>query len=193
MKLNIAVLPGDGIGPEIVEQGMKAVKAVCEKYGHELSYKHALVGAVAIDETGNPYPDETHELCMQSDAVYFGAIGSPKFDNDPTAKVRPEQGLLAMRKKLGLFANIRPVTTFPSLLHKSPLRAELIEGADFMCIRELTGGMYFGRPQGRSEDGNTAYDTCVYTREEVERILHLAFGLARKRRMCWLLLVSGVR
>ena len=182
MKLNIAVLPGDGIGPEIVEQGMKAVKAVCEKYGHELSYKHALVGAVAIDETGNPYPDETHELCMQSDAVYFGAIGSPKYDNNPSAKVRPEQGLLGMRKKLGLFANIRPVTTFPSLLHKSPLRAELIEGADFMCIRELTGGMYFGRPQGRSEDGNTAYDTCVYTREEVERILHLAFGLARKRR-----------
>ena len=139
MKLNIAVLPGDGIGPEIVEQGMKAVKAVCEKYGHELSYKHALVGAVAIDETGNPYPDETHELCMQSDAVYFGAIGSPKYDNNPSAKVRPEQGLLGMRKKLGLFANIRPVTTFPSLLHKSPLRAELIEGADFMCIRELGG------------------------------------------------------
>ena len=135
MKLNIAVLPGDGIGPEIVEQG---IKAVCEKYGHELSYKHALVGAVAIDETGNPYPDETHELCMQSDAVYFGAIGSPKYDNNPSAKVRPEQGLLGMRKKLGLFANIRPVTTFPSLLHKSPLRAELIEGADFMCIRELT-------------------------------------------------------
>ena len=182
MKLNIAVLPGDGIGPEIVEQGMKAVKAVCEKYGHELSYKHALVGAVAIDETGNPYPDETHELCMQSDAVYFGAIGSPKYDNNPSAKVRPEQGLLGMRKKLGLFANIRPVTTFPSLLHKSPLRAELIEGADFMCIRELTGGMYFGRPQGRSEDGNTAYDTCVYTREEIERIVRLAYQYAQKRR-----------
>ena len=129
---------------------------------------------------GNPYPDETHELCMQSDAVYFGAIGSPKYDNNPSAKVRPEQGLLGMRKKLGLYANIRPVTTFPSLIHKSPLRAELVEGADFMCIRELTGGMYFGRPQGRSEDGNTAYDTCVYSREEIERIVRLAYQYARE-------------
>ena len=182
MKLILSVLPGDCIGPEIVELVMNSVISVFEKYGHELSYKHALVGAVAIDETGNPYPDETHELCMQSDAVYFGAIGSPKYDNNPSAKVRPEQGLLGMRKKLGLFANIRPVTTFPSLLHKSPLRAELIEGADFMCIRELTGGMYFGRPQGRSEDGNTAYDTCVYTREEIERIVRLAYQYAQKRR-----------
>jgi 3-isopropylmalate dehydrogenase len=182
MKLNIALLPGDGIGPEIIEQGMKAVQAVCAKFGHELHCKEALVGAAAIDATGNPYPDETHRLCMESDAVYFGAIGHPKYDNNPSAKVRPEQGLLAMRKQLGLFANIRPVTTFPSLLHQSPLRADLIEGADFMCIRELTGGLYFGRPQGRSEDGNTAYDTCVYAREEIERILHLAYGYARKRR-----------
>jgi len=119
---------------------------------------------------------------MQSDAVLFGAIGDPRFDNDPSAKVRPEQGLLAMRKKLGLYANIRPVNTFPSLVHKSPLRADLVDGADFMCIRELTGGMYFGRPQGRAEDGNTAYDTCVYTREEVERILHLAYKYALQRR-----------
>jgi 3-isopropylmalate dehydrogenase len=119
---------------------------------------------------------------MDSDAVLFGAIGSPKYDNDPTAKVRPEQGLLAMRKSLGLYANIRPVTTFPSLVYKSPLRADLIEGADFMCIRELTGGMYFGRPQGRSEDGNTAYDTCVYSRYEIERIVRLSYEYARKRR-----------
>ncbi|MCC8198635.1 MAG: 3-isopropylmalate dehydrogenase [Tannerellaceae bacterium] len=182
MNLNIAVLPGDGIGPEIVDQALKAVKAVCQKFGHELSYQQALVGAIAIDETGNPYPDETHDLCMQSDAVLFGAIGSPKYDNNPSAKVRPEQGLLGMRKKLGLYANIRPVTTFPSLLHKSPLRADLVEGADFMCIRELTGGMYFGRPQGRSEDGNTAYDTCIYTREEVDRIVRLAYAYALKRR-----------
>ncbi|MCC8094700.1 MAG: 3-isopropylmalate dehydrogenase [Tannerellaceae bacterium] len=182
MNLNIAVLPGDGIGPEIVDQAMKAVKAVCQKFGHELSYQQALVGAIAIDETGNPYPDETHDLCMQSDAVLFGAIGSPKYDNNPSAKVRPEQGLLGTRKKLGLYANIRPVTTFPSLLHKSPLRADLVEGADFMCIRELTGGMYFGRPQGRSEDGNTAYDTCIYTREEVDRIVRLAYAYALKRR-----------
>ncbi|GHT32583.1 MAG: 3-isopropylmalate dehydrogenase [Prevotellaceae bacterium] len=182
MKLNIAVLPGDGIGPEIVEQALNVTKAIAEKFGHELTYKHGIVGATAIDQVGNPYPPETHELCMQSDAVLFGAIGDPKFDNNPSAKVRPEQGLLKMRKDLGLYANIRPVTTFPSLLHKSPLRADLVEGADFMCIRELTGGMYFGRPQGRSEDGNTAYDTCVYTREEVERILHLAYKYAGQRR-----------
>jgi 3-isopropylmalate dehydrogenase len=182
MKLNIALLPGDGIGPEIIEQGMKAVRAVCERFGHELHSEEAPVGAAAIEATGNPYPDATHQLCMDSHAVFFGAIGHPKYDNDPSAPVRPEQGLLAMRKKLGLFANIRPVTTFPSLLHRSPLRAELVEGADFMCIRELTGGLYFGRPQGRSEDGNTAYDTCVYTRLEIERIVRLAYGYAQKRR-----------
>ena len=180
--LKIAVLPGDGIGPEITKQALDVTQAVCDKFGHNLEYNYAIVGACAIDETGDPYPASTHELCMQSDAVLFGAIGHPKFDNDPNAKVRPEQGLLRMRKTLGLYANIRPVTTFPQLVHKSPLRAELIEGADFMCIRELTGGMYFGRPQGRSEDGNTAYDTCVYTREEVERILHLAYKYAGQRR-----------
>ncbi len=182
MKLKIAVLSGDGIGPEIVLQALKATKAVCSKFGHELIYEEALVGAVAIDAVGNPYPEETHALCMESDAVLFGAIGSPKYDNDPSAKIRPEQGLLAMRKKLGLYANIRPVTTFPSLIHKSPLRADLVEGADFMCIRELTGGIYFGRPQGRSEDGATAYDTCVYSIEEIERIVRLAYSYAMKRR-----------
>ena len=182
MKLKIALLPGDGIGPEIIREGMKAVEAVCEKFGHELDVKKALTGACAIDATGNPYPEETHEICMQSDAVFFGAVGMPLYDNNPTLKVRPEQGLLAMRKRLGLYANIRPVTTFEQLLHKSPLRRELIEGADFMCIRELTGGMYFGRPQGRSEDGNVAYDTCVYSREEIERILTLAYQYAMKRR-----------
>jgi 3-isopropylmalate dehydrogenase len=181
MKLNIAVLPGDGIGPEIVNVALNVTKAVCKKFGHELTYQEALVGAIAIEKTGNPYPQETHDLCMKSDAVLFGAIGDPKYDNNPAAKVRPEQGLLKMRKDLGLYANIRPVTTFPSLLHKSPLRAELVEGADFMCIRELTGGLYFGRPQGRAEDGNTAYDTCTYTREEVERILHLSYKFARQR------------
>jgi 3-isopropylmalate dehydrogenase len=180
--VKIAVLPGDGIGPEIVAQALEVTKAVCEKFGHELTCKEALVGAAAIDSVGNPYPEETHALCMESDAVLFGAIGSPKYDNDPSAKIRPEQGLLAMRKKLGLYANIRPVTTFPSLIHKSPLRAGLVEGADFMCIRELTGGIYFGRPQGRSEDGSTAYDTCVYTVEEIERIVRLAYGYAMKRR-----------
>ena len=181
MNLNIAVLPGDGIGPEVVEQALNVTKAICEKFGHTLNYQTAPVGACAIDETGSPYPDSTHELCMRSDAVLFGAIGSPKYDNNPNATVRPEQGLLAMRKKLGLFANIRPITTFPGLIHKSPLRAELIEGADFMCIRELTGGLYFGRPQGRSEDGTVAYDTCVYSREEIVRIVRLAYEYAMKR------------
>jgi 3-isopropylmalate dehydrogenase len=182
MKLNIAVLAGDGIGPEIIAEALKATQAVATKFGHEISFEEALVGACAIDATGNPYPAETHELCMRSDAVLFGAIGAPKYDNDPSAKVRPEQGLLAMRKQLGLYANLRPVTTFPSLIHQSPLRADLVEGADFMCIRELTGGLYFGRPQGRSEDGNTAYDTCVYMREEIERIIHLSYTYARQRR-----------
>ena len=182
MKLKIAVLPGDGIGPEMMNVALDVLKAVCEKYNHELEYKTALVGACAIDATGNPYPEETHQLCMESDAVLFGATGSPKYDNDPTAKVRPEQGLLAMRKRLGLYANIRPVTTFKSLVKKSPLRTDLIDGADFMCIRELTGGMYFGRPQGRSEDGKTAYDTCVYSTYEIERIVRLAYEFALKRR-----------
>jgi 3-isopropylmalate dehydrogenase len=182
MKLNIAVLPGDGIGPEITAQALNVTKVIAEKFGHELTYKHAIVGACAIDEVGNPYPDATHELCIQSDAVLFGAIGHPRFDNDPKAKVRPEQGLLAMRKKLGLYANLRPLTIFKSLIDKSPLKTELVDGADFMCIRELTGGLYFGKPQGRSEDGNTAYDTCIYTREEVERILKMAFEFAGKRR-----------
>lgn len=180
MKLNIAVLAGDGIGPEIIAQAIKVVDAVCAKKGHEVTYQEALTGAAAIDALGDPYPDSTHQICLAADAVLFGAIGHPKFDNDPTAKVRPEQGLLRMRKQLGLYANLRPVETFPSLLHKSPLRRDLVEGADFMCIRELTGGIYFGE-KGRSEDGNTAFDNCVYTRPEIERILKLGFEYAMKR------------
>lgn len=181
MELNIAVLPGDGIGPEIVAQAVKVINAIAVKFNHKVNYTYALVGAVAIEKTGNPYPPETHDICMKADAILFGAIGDPKYDNNPAARIRPEQGLLAMRKALGLYANIRPVTTFKSLLHKSPLKAELIEKADFICIRELTGGIYFGRPQGRSEDGNTAYDSCVYTRGEVERILRLAYQFAGER------------
>ncbi|WP_075603357.1 3-isopropylmalate dehydrogenase [Saccharicrinis aurantiacus] len=180
MKLNIGVLAGDGIGPEIVEQAQKVLDAVATKYNHEIVYTPAIVGACAIDEEGDPYPAATHEVCMNSDAVLFGAIGDPKFDNDPSAKVRPEQGLLAMRKKLGLYANIRPVTTFPSLLDKSPLRLDIVEGADMVVVRELTGGIYFGE-KGRSEDGKKAFDTCTYTTEEIERILKLAFSYAEKR------------
>lgn len=182
MSHKIAVLAGDGIGPEIVAQARKVIDAVAEKFNHQFDYTEALIGASAIDAVGNPYPDETHELCMNSDAVLFGAIGDPKYDNDPNAKVRPEQGLLKMRRKLGLYANLRPLEPFKSLLHKSPLKTELLEGVDFLCIRELTGGIYFGRPQGRSEDGNTAFDSCVYTKEEVERIVRLGFEFAGKRR-----------
>ncbi|MDD2381429.1 MAG: 3-isopropylmalate dehydrogenase [Mariniphaga sp.] len=181
MNLKIAILPGDGIGPEIIEQAIKAVKAVVKKYGHTLEYELGLTGATAIDQTGDPYPEKTHRLCMNADAVLFGAIGDPRFDNNPRATVRPEQGLLAMRKKLGLYANIRPVETFQSLIHKSPLRRELVEGANFVCIRELTGGIYFGE-KGRKDNGNTAFDTNTYTREEIERILKLAYEFAGKRR-----------
>lgn len=180
--MKIAVLPGDGIGPEITEVAKKIVEAVADKFNHSVSFEYGSCGADAIDKYGNPYPEETHALCKNSDAVLFGAVGHPKFDNDPTAKVRPEQGLLAMRKRLGLYANLRPITTFESLIHQSPLRADLVKGADFLCVRELTGGLYFGRPQGRSEDGNVAYDTCVYSRDEIERIVRLAFEFAMQRR-----------
>ena len=180
MEYNIAVLAGDGIGPEIVEQALKVLEAVGAKYKHQFNFPEGLVGATAIDRVGDPFPEDTFQLCMNSQAVLFGSIGDPKYDNDPRAKVRPEQGLLAMRKKLGLYANIRPVTTFPSLIHKSPLRKDLVEGADFVVIRELTGGIYFGE-RGRSEDLNKAFDTMMYSRPEVERILKLALEYAAKR------------
>jgi len=144
MKLKIAVLAGDGIGPEIMKQGVAVMDAIAEKFHHEVVYEEAICGAHAIDKIGDPFPEETYKVCMNADAVLFAAVGDPKYDNDPMAKVRPEQGLLAMRKRLGLFANIRPVQTFKCLLHKSPLKDELIKGADFICIRELTGGIYFG-------------------------------------------------
>ena len=179
MKLKIAILAGDGIGPEIMKQGVAVLDAIARKCNHEFVYEEALCGAHAMEVCGDPYPDSTHDICMRSDAVLFAAVGDPKYDNDPTAKVRPETGLLAMRKKLGLFANIRPVATFDCLLHKSPLKEELLRGADFVVIRELTGGMYFGE---KYQDNDKAFDTNVYTRPEVERILHLAFQMARKRR-----------
>jgi len=182
MDFNIAVLPGDGIGPEIIDQAKKVVIAVGKKFNHTFNFNYGLVGAVAIDKTGNPLPEETLDLCKSSDAVLFGAIGDPKYDNNPAAKVRPEQGLLAMRKELGLYANVRPVSTFPSLIDKSPLKRELVKDVDIMMIRELTGGIYFGKPQGRSEDGNTAYDSCVYSRYEIERVVRLACEYAMKRK-----------
>jgi len=180
MNFKIAVLAGDGIGPEIIDQAIKVLKAVEQKFNHSFAFKEAITGACAIDAVGEPYPQATHDICMESDAVLFGAIGDPKYDNDPSAKVRPEQGLLKMRKELGLYANIRPVTTFPSLLHKSPLRKDIVEGADFVVVRELTGGIYFGE-KGRSEDLTRAFDNCVYSKDEVERILKLAYSYAGKR------------
>ena len=179
MKLKIAVLAGDGIGPEIMKQGVAALDAVAKRFGHQFIYQEAVCGAHAIDEVGDPFPEETFKVCMNADAILFAAVGDPRFDNDPTAKVRPEQGLLAMRKKLGLFANVRPVATFDCLLHKSPLKEELLKGADFVVIRELTGGMYFGE---KYQDNDKAYDTDIYTRPEIERILKVAFDTAMKRR-----------
>lgn len=178
MKLKIAVLPGDGIGPEISRQGVDVLTAVCEKFGHEAEYTYALCGAAAIDDCGDPFPEATFKVCTDADAVLFSAVGDPRYDNDPAAKVRPEQGLLAMRKRLGLYANIRPVQTFKCLVHKSPLKPELVENADFICIRELTGGMYFG---DKHEEDDMAYDTNKYTRPEIERILLTAYDYARRR------------
>ncbi len=180
MKLNIAVLAGDGIGPEVVDQAVKVSNAVAAKFKHEINWTPALTGAAAIDAVGEPYPDETHAVCEAADAVLFGAIGHPRFDNDPSAKVRPEQGLLKMRQKLELFANVRPTFTFPSLIEKSPLKRERIEGTDLVFLRELTGGIYFGE-RGRLNDGETAYDTCTYHRNEVERLARKGFELAMRR------------
>lgn len=182
MELNIAVLAGDGIGPEIVAQAQKVLESVAQKFGHKFCYTSAPVGAAAIDICGDPYPLSTHKICESADAILFGAIGDPRFDNNPKATVRPEQGLLKMRKSLGLFANIRPLVMFEKLADRSPLKADRTSGVDFVCVRELTGGIYFGRPQGRSEDGTVAFDSCVYSKEEISRILHIAFSMAMKRR-----------
>jgi 3-isopropylmalate dehydrogenase len=181
MKKNIAVIEGDGIGPEVTRQSVKVLDAIAEKFGHEFNYSYCLMGAIAIDKTGTPLPQETIDICLDSDAILFGAIGHPKYDNDPTAKVRPEQGLLGLRKALQLFANIRPVSTYPSLHHLSPLKTKNIEGVDFVIYRELTGGIYFGKKETNTE-GNYAVDECSYSTPEIERIAHLAFQSAQKRK-----------
>lgn len=181
MEKNIAVILGDGIGPEVTRQSIRVLDAVAKQFGHVFHYSFALMGADAIDKTGSPLPDETIETCLNSDAILFGAIGHPKYDNDPNAKVRPEQGLLRLRKSLQLFANIRPVTTYASLQHLSPLKPKILEGINCVIFRELTGGIYFGN-KTLSEDGNTASDDCIYTKGEIERIAHLAFRAAQQRR-----------
>ncbi len=181
MKYNIAVIPGDGIGPEITKQSVRVLEAIGKIYGHEFTFTEGLMGAIAIDRTGNPLPDETIELCKASDAILFGAIGHPKYDNNPSAKVRPEQGLLKLRKTLGLFCNIRPVKAYDCLISQSPLKRSIIQDTDISIYRELTGGIYFGE-KVLSEDGKKAFDGCSYSVEEIERIAHLAFKDAQTRR-----------
>lgn len=181
MNYNIAVLAGDGIGPEVTKQAVKALNAISEVYGHHFYYTEAMVGAIAIEKTGTPLPEKTLEVCYNSNAILFGAIGDPKYDNNPDAKVRPEQGLLKLRKSLGLYTNIRPVKAYDAVLDRSPLKRERIVGTDFTIYRELTGGIYFGE-KNLSEDGSTASDLCTYTEKEVERIAHLAFKAARSRK-----------
>jgi len=181
MEKKIAVILGDGIGPEVTQQAIKALNAIAVKYKHKFVYTFALMGAVAIDKTGNPLPQHTIDVCKESDAILLGAIGHPKYDNDPSAKVRPEQGLLNLRKELGLYSNIRPVTAYSSLYHLSPLKEKILEGVDFIVYRELTGGIYFGKKE-TSEDGTEASDLCIYNKSEIERIARLAFISAQQRR-----------
>ncbi len=181
MTKKIAILNGDGIGPEVTAQSVKVLSAIGEQFNHQFIFTEALIGAVAIDKTGNPLPQETINICLDSDAILFGAIGHPKYDNDPTAKVRPEQGLLALRQALQLFANIRPVVAYKSLHTLSPLKTTIIDGVDFVIYRELTGGIYFGKKETNAE-GTQASDQCLYTKAEIERIAHLAFKAAQQRR-----------
>ncbi len=183
MRKKIAVLPGDGIGPEIVSQAVRVLDRIAERYGVSFETAHALVGGAAYDATGHPLPPETLEVCKRSDAVLFGAVGGPKWDNLPPA-LRPEAGaLLPLRKELGLYANLRPALLFPALAEASPLKPQVLgEGLDILVVRELTGGIYFGQPKERRDEGRTAVDTCLYTEAEVERIAHVAFRAARQRR-----------
>jgi len=181
---NIAVLPGDGIGPEVMAQGVKALKAIEEKYNHNFNLTEALMGGIAIDKTGSPLPQETLDAALAADAVLLGAIGTPKYA-DPTMKVRPEQGLLGLRKALGLYANIRPVKAYDKLVGLSPIKNDRIQGADFVIFRELTGGIYFG-DNGRNDTNTEAWDTMSYETYEIERIAHAAFKVAlnRKKELC---------
>ncbi|MFZ4814203.1 MAG: 3-isopropylmalate dehydrogenase [Phototrophicaceae bacterium] len=180
MKAKIAVLPGDGIGPEVTSKAVAVLQQVATRYGHEFSFEEGIMGGIAIDKTGNPLPDETIAMCETCDAILLGAVGGPKWDN-PTANVRPEQGLLKIRKHFGLFANLRPVKVYPALMGHAPLRPELMEGVDMLFVRELTGGLYFGERKEQG-DGNDAYDTLYYTTEEVERVAQVAFQAAQGRR-----------
>jgi 3-isopropylmalate dehydrogenase len=181
MNKKITVIYGDGIGPEVTHQSIKVLEAVASEFKHEFTFTRAWLGAEAIDKTGTALPDHTVATALDSDAVLFGAVGDPKYDNDPNAKVRPEQGILGIRKALQLFANIRPINVYSSLNHLSPLKPKQLENVDFVIYRELTGGIYFGKKES-NEEGTWAKDECTYTQEEIERIAHLAFKAARDRK-----------
>ncbi len=183
MRARIAVLPGDGIGPEVVAQGVRVLEAVAQRFGHQLALEYGLIGGIAIDETGSPLPSTTLEICRRADAVLLGAVGGPKWD-DPQAKTRPEAGLLGIRKALGLFANLRPVKVYPILAEATTLRPEVVAEVDLVVVRELTGGLYFGKPkkQWTTSRGRRAVDTLYYTEKEIERVLRVGFELARQRR-----------
>ncbi len=180
MKATIALLPGDGIGPEVTAEAVKVLEAIGRRFGHEFVFGSEFLGGCAIDATGHALPPETVVLCQCSDAVLLGAVGGPKWDN-PTAKVRPEQGLLGIRKALGLFANLRPVKLAPALLFASTLKPEVLAGVDLLVVRELTGGIYFGARKEATADDEVAYDTMIYSRPEIERVTRLAAEAARKR------------
>ena len=181
MKKKIAILPGDGIGKEVTTEGKRVLETIASLFVHEFEYDEAVIGHDAIEATGNPLPDETLAKLRNCDAILFGAVGHPKYDNDPSLKVRPEQGLLKMRKELGLYANLRPIKLFDELLQASAIKPEILKGSDILFFRELTGDVYFGE-KGRKDDGNTAYDVMIYQRYEVERIAHKAFQAARTRK-----------
>lgn len=181
MKKKITILPGDGIGKEVTTCGKKVLDQIAECFGHEFIYDYGQIGHDAIEATGTPLPDETLTKLKNSDAILFGAVGHPKYDNDPGAKVRPEQGLLKMRKELGLYANLRPIKLFDELLEASSIKPEILKGADILFFRELTGDVYFGE-RGRTNNNETAFDTMIYSTYEVERIAHKAFKAAQTRR-----------
>ena len=183
MRFKLAVLPGDGIGPDVTAEAVKVLEAVAGRFGHSFDMSYGLVGGAAIDETGTALPEDVLKMCRRADAVLLGAVGGPKWD-DPQARVRPEDGLLALRKGLGLFANLRPVKSFPVLVDSTNLKPEVIRGVDFIFVRELTGGLYFGRPkrQWRTSRGRRAVDSMVYSEQEIERIVRVGFELARRRK-----------
>lgn len=182
----ITVMPGDGIGTEVTGWGKKILAHVGEKFGEQFEFQEALIGHAAIEVTGNPLPDETLSKCRDSEAVLLGAVGDPRYDNDPTLKVRPEQGLLKIRKELNLYANLRPIKIFDELIASSSLKPEVIRGADILFFRELTGGLYFGKPSERRDNGNVGLDTMIYSKDEVRRIAKMAFEAAgiRKKTLC---------